>query len=144
MEFEDNGCLPPIVHPMTWDEFYENFSFSPKRKELLGGLKKAITKLSECGCTAIYIDGSFVTNTLEPNDYDACWEGDIKSVHLKMKEIEPVFLEFGNKQKAQKTKYFGEFFCARDIADSKETCYLDFFQQIRYSKAKKGIVKINL
>ncbi len=144
MEFEDNGCLPAGIHPMTWVDFYEKFSFSPKRKALLVGLQNAITALKQCGCTSIFIDGSFVTNKLEPNDYDACWEGDFNSIYHKMNELEPVFLEVRNPRKLQKEKYFGEFLHVTDIADSKGMCYLEFFQQIRYTTDKKGIVKINL
>ncbi len=144
MNFASNGCLSPGIYHMLWDEFYNNFSFSPKRMNLLEGLERAIDILRKCGCTVIYIDGSFITNKLEPNDYDACWEGVFANVYSNMQIIEPVFLDFSNGRKKQKEKYKGEIFPAEFIADSKGTTYLEFFQQIRYKIDKKGIVAIKL
>ena len=144
MNFLDNGCLPHGIHSMTWDEFYDQFSFSPKRKFLLEGLERAIDTLRQCGCTVIYIDGSFVTQKLEPNDYDACWEGDMGIVVSNLQVIEPLFLDFSNGRKSQKLKYKGEIFPAEISADSFGTSYLDFFQQISFTDEKKGIVAIKL
>ena len=144
MDFLDNGCLVPGVHFMTWDDFYDQFSFSPKRKFLLEGLEKVVDILKKCGCIMIYVDGSFVTSKLEPNDYDACWDGDLDSVVSNMQVIEPVFLDFSNGRKKQKLKYRGEVFPSEISADSIGTLYLDFFQQIRFSTDKKGIVAIKL
>lgn len=144
MNFLDNGCLPHGIHNMTWEEFYDQFSFSPKRKYLLEGLERAIVTLRQCGCIIIYIDGSFVTNKLEPNDYDACWEGELGLVVPNMKIIEPIFLDLSDGRKKQKLKYKGEVFPAEIPADSSGTSYLDFFQQIRFSIDKKGIVAIKL
>jgi hypothetical protein len=143
MDFLDNGCLPHGIHDMTWIEFYDQFSFSPKRKFLLEGLERAIDTLKQCGCTVVYIDGSFVTGKLEPNDYDACWEGDMEIVVSNLQVIEPVFLDFTNGRKNQKLKYKGEVFPSFIEAD-KGILYLDFFQQIRFSTDKKGIVAIKL
>jgi hypothetical protein len=144
MDFLDNGCLVPGVHFMTWNDFYDRFSFSPKRKELLEGLERAIDTLRQCGCTVIFIDGSFVTQKLDPNDYDACWEGEIRLVVPNMQVIEPLFLDFSNGRKSQKHKYKGEIFPAEIPADSLGTSYLDFFQQISFTNEKKGIVAIKL
>jgi hypothetical protein len=144
MKFQDNDCLPPGIHWMSWEDFYNEFSFSPKRKILLIGLENAINELKKCGCDTIYIDGSFVTNKLEPNDFDACWEGDVFTVVNNMMAIEPIFLDFSNCRKNQKDKYKGEILPAMSYADSKGTTYLDFFQQIKYSIDRKGIVAIKL
>ena len=147
MDFLDNGCLVPGIHFMTWDDFYDQFNFSPKRKILLEGLEGAIDIFRQCGCTIIYIDGSFVTQKLEPNDYDACWEGDWDLVTINLARLEPVFIDFvdlSTGRKKQKLKYGGEIFPAEFSADSMGTSYLDFFQQIRFSSNKKGIVAIKL
>ena len=144
MEFLDNGCLVPGVHYMSWEDFYDQFSFSPKRKNLLVGLESAIEMLKQCGCSVLFIDGSFVTEKLEPNDYDACWDGDIGMVVSNMQVMEPLFLDFSDGREKQKFKYKGEVFPARIFADSKGTSYLEFFQQISFSTDKKGIVAIKL
>lgn len=144
MKFNEDGYLPEGVHEMDWEAFYDAFGFSPKRKRLLEGMKNAITQLKRCGCAAIYIDGSFVTTKLEPNDYDACWDGNLNSVCSKMKDFEPVFLDIEYPRQTQKDKYGGEFLYKFDIYDSKGTSYYDFFQKIKFSNRKKGIVKIKL
>jgi hypothetical protein len=144
MDFLDNGCLSLGIHNMTWVDFFDQFSFSPKRKVLLAGLERAIDVLRKCGCTVIYIDGSFVTEKLEPNDYDACWEGDFAIVCTNMQSIEPVFLDLSNGRKKQKLKYKGEIFPAEIPADLLGTLYIEFFQQIRFTTDKKGIVAIKL
>jgi hypothetical protein len=144
MCFSNEGYLPIGIHEMTWNEFYKQFSFSPKRKMLIEGLKLLIAILKECGCTVIYIDGSFVTRKLEPNDYDACWEGDVDSILQKMEMLYPVLLDFTNGRKSQKAKYGGEIFPASFKADSKGTLFFDFFQQVKGSDNKKGIVAIKL
>lgn len=141
---DDDGYLEPGIHYMTWKEFYKEFSFSPKRKLLLEGLERAIKVLTQCGCVTLYVDGSFVTRKLEPNDFDACWEGDLDAVAANLQEYEPIFLDFTNGRKKQKLKYFGAIFPAEIAADLKGTPYLDFFQQIRFSENKKGIVAIKL
>lgn len=142
--FLDNGYLKPGIHFMTWEEFYSNFSFSPRRRVLLDGLYKALEIFKKCECSTLYINGSFVSEKLEPNDYDACWEGEFDKVSKNILKIEPVFFDFVNKRKNQKLKYKGEIFPAEFSADSKGTTYLDFFQEIRFSKEKKGIVAIKL
>ena len=124
--------------------FQTQFNFSPKRTLLLEGLESAIKILRKCGCTIIYIDGSFVTEKLEPNDYDACWDGDFLAVVNKMMSIEPVFLDFSKQREDQKLKYKGEIFPSIFPADSIGTPYLEFFQQIRFSTEKKGIIAIKL
>lgn len=132
-----------LVKSLYLEEFIL-FSFSPKRKILLSGLEKAIKMLKQCGCPILYINGSFVTEKLEPNDYDACWDGDFTAVILNMKKLEPLFLDFSNGRKRQKHKYKGEVFPSELSADSSGTLYLEFFQQFRFSIEKKGIVAIKL
>lgn len=146
MEFSDNGCLVPGVHDMTWEEFYNQFSFSPRRKILLVGLKSAIDILKKCECTVLYIDGSFVTDKLEPNDYDACWDGDWDNVSMNMLKLEPIFIDetdLSTGRIGQKNKYKGEIFPSFFYAD-KGISYLEFFQQISFLPDKKGIVAIKL
>lgn len=66
MEFNKEGYLPEGIHTLSWEEFETTFGFSPKRKELLEGLLQVINILKICGCEAIYIDGSFVTENWNP------------------------------------------------------------------------------
>lgn len=145
MEFTKEGYLPEGIHTLSWKEFETSFGFSPKRKELLESLFQVINILKLCGCEAIYIDGSFVTSKLEPNDWDACFKGDIQSLKTLQKQ-EPclVLTDDNTLREKQKQKFKGELFYYSLYAGL-NISYLDFFQRIKGVKAKKkGIIKINL
>lgn len=143
MNFNADGHLPEGVHMMTWDEFQTEFSFSPRRQKLLQGLFAVIQILQECGCDAIYIDGSFVTDKLEPDDWDACFKGSLDAIYSLDRRDTDLVLDDIRKRDRQKEKYLGELYPPGVIAE-KDMCYLDFFQCIKGSKAKKGIIKIAL
>jgi hypothetical protein len=139
MKLNEDGLLDAGIHEMEWYAFYDFFSFSPKRKRLLEGLKKVIDILQATGCTAIYIDGSFVSAKLEPGDWDACFD----CCPVKIPDLLIQYPLFDRKK--QKKLYGGELFSAFVAADEYGTIYLDFFQQQKENSAKKkGIIKINL
>ncbi|GAB3234999.1 hypothetical protein J0A67_19585 [Algoriphagus aestuariicola] len=141
LEFQHNGSLKPGIHKLTFEEFEEDFGFNPHRKALIVGLKIGIEELRECGCTKIYIDGSFTTRKETPTDFDACW--DVLGVDLpKLKTKFPTMLDFSNHRENQKKRYKGEFFPAQASA-SPYNIYLDFFQKDRDGN-KKGIIEITL
>jgi hypothetical protein len=137
--FNSDGNLPPGVHWAKWQEFASRFGTTPHRQQLLRGLKSALDSLSKAGCQVVYIDGSFVTEKENPNDFDGCW--DIKGVDPEL--LDPILLNFDNKREKQKVKYQGELFPASEIADRVGKTYLDFFQIDRNGNPK-GIVAINL
>ena len=90
-----------------------------------------------------YLDGSFVTDKNEPNDFDACWEMVGVDFDLLDQEI-PVLLDWSRKREAQKATFGGELFIAESAADPWGTPYLEFFQRDRDSGQPKGIVALNL
>ena len=87
-----------------------------------------------------YIDGSFVTDKVHPNDFDACWEEEGVDPLL----LDPVLLTFDSGRSTQKAKYFGELFPASIGAGSEGLSFLEFFQIDRNSGEPKGIVAIDL
>jgi len=66
--------MPPGEHVATWPEIVGRFGWNTRRRELLEGLRLALSELQKAGCKRVYVDGSFVTDKDEPNDYDGCWE----------------------------------------------------------------------
>lgn len=138
MNFNEDNVLNPGILVLTWEEFITEFSFSAKRRELIKGLEKVIRILEEANCTEIYIDGSFATGWLEPNDWDACFDGDPKSIYY-------VFTHYPltNVEK-QKELYGGELYTVESPADAYGTKFIDYFQQITHTDRKKGIIKIEL
>lgn len=139
-EFGRSGSLPAGIHWATWQEIESRFGFSERRMRLLAGLKLALAALHAAGCRQVYIDGSFVTVKHEPGDYDACW--DIEGVDVD--SLDPVFLDFSNGRRAQKRKYFGEFFPAQMPEGATGRQFLEFFQTDKETGKPKGIVGLNL
>ena len=138
--FNAEGRLPPGVHWAKWTEIELRFGFSPRRRRLLDGLRRAMKALKVAGCSRVYLDGSFVTAKIEPADYDACW--DIDGVDVT--KLKPVFLDFAAGRKAQKRAYFGEFFPAQMPEGMTGRLFLDFFQCDKETGGRKAIVGLKL
>jgi hypothetical protein len=137
--FDDRGNLPPGVHEVDWNELETRFSGSPRRIELLAGLRAALLALRDAGCRTAYIDGSFVTAKEEPGDFDACWEAG----GVDVGRLDPVLYDFSEDRRAQKQRYGGELFPADAPADPGGTLFVDFFQLAR-DTTPKGIIKVDL
>ena len=140
--FDENGNLPPGVHWTTWEEFKEQFGTTSKRELMLDGLTEAMTHLKAAGCRAIYINGSFVTNEVKPNDFDACWdiEEDIDFNYLRTNA--PALLRFFDRA-GLKSKYKGEIYPSQQPVGNYGIMSLDFFQRDR-DQNRKGIIAIDL
>ena len=141
MEFNEYGILNPGIHKMTWEEFCDFFTspsiYSERRVELLKGLKQVVDILRKIENIRIYIDGSFVTNKLDPGDWDACFDCSISQIYNLLKKY-PLF-----DRNEQKKLYKGELFFATDEADGFGHTFLEFFQRMRGNSAiKKGIVEL--
>jgi len=140
--FDDNGNLPPEIYYCTWEEFVERFQINPRRSRLIQGLKKAIVQLKAAGCQTIYINGSFVTDKLNPGDFDACW--DIEGVNIDyLRKNAPVLLNHYDQRSAQKSKYGGEFFPCEWVVDEFGTTAFYLFQ-VDINSNRKGIIAIDL
>lgn len=137
--FNEGGSLPPGIHQADWQAFEERFGASPYRRALLGGLKRALEALRLAKCEVCYIDGSFVTSTELPGDYDGCWS----VAGVDPTRLDPVLLDFSNSRAAQKLKYYGELFPAEIREGASGKTWLDFFQEDKNGRPK-GIVAIDL
>lgn len=138
--FDERGNLPPGVHEADWAELEAAFGGSPRRDALLAGLQEALDSLQEAGCRTAYIDGSFVTATATPGDFDACWD----AVGVDPDALDPVLLDFSDGRRAQKKRFGGELFPANAAAEPGGTRFLDYFQRDRGTDEPKGIVQIDL
>jgi len=141
--FDTDGNLPQGVHETTWDLFTDRFGRTPHRQRLVRGLEAGLAILGLAGCRRVYVDGSFVTSKLVPNDYDAAWEPGGVDL-LLLKSMEPVFFEFANFRAAQKAKFFGEYFPSSAKADRSGCTFWEFFQIDKNTGNPKGIIALNL
>ena len=106
----------------------------------MAGLWSALENLKNAGCRTVYLDGSFVTIKVIPNDYDACWDEDGVDPYL----LDPVLLTFDAGRAAQKARYMGELFPASIVANAGGLSFLDFFQTDKETGDSKGIVAVDL
>jgi len=140
-QFVDIGSplrvLPPGVHDATLNQIESRFAISMHRKHLFSGFKKGVIVLFKAGCKGVFLDGSFITEKNQPNDYDVCWH----TIGVDTNLLDPVFLDFSNKREKQKQVYFGEYFPSHIIADNINSFYT-FFQKDRDSGNPKGIIRV--
>lgn len=116
------------------------FGGSPRRLELLQGLRGALAALGAAGCRTAYVDGSFVTAKPEPGDFDVCWE----VADVSADALDPVLLDFSDGRRAQKERFGGELFPADVAAEPAGTRFLEYFQRDPETGEPKGIVQIDL
>ena len=138
-DFDLTGNLPPGVYWASWNDVVGKFGVNPWRKRLLDGLFEALTNLKMAGCRTVYLDGSFVSNKIIPNDYDACWE----ETGVNPQLLDPVLLTFDPGRATQKAKYMGEFFPASIPVNPDGMSFIEFFQIDKVSGNPKGILALD-
>lgn len=138
----DTSLLYPILPPGIWDadiyEIEKRFATNKRRVELFSGLKNSLDNLFRAGCPQIFLDGSYVTDKPQPNDFEISWDTAFVDPDL----LDPVFLVFDNGREAQKNKYLGEFFPSIMVEGFTGKPFLEFFQFDKHSGQKKGIIRL--
>jgi hypothetical protein len=70
-EFNDDGYLPPGIHPATLEEVAARFGQeSEVRLNQMESLRWLVDLARRAGVLRLVVNGSFVTDKLEPNDVD--------------------------------------------------------------------------
>ncbi len=139
-----NGDVEPGIHPMLWNEFVGFFGYTAQRLYLIEGLKIALNQLYTCGCSIVYIDGSFTTLKAVPGDWDGCFDPVGIDLNRLLAQY-PVFFDLVHPRAKQKFTFRGEIFPCTAIADptTGET-FLQFFQKNKDTKSPKGIIQLTL
>jgi hypothetical protein len=69
--FNENGVLPPGVHPATLDEIEARFGqLSELRRVQMEPVRWMVEVANRAGAERIVLNGSFVADIMEPNDVD--------------------------------------------------------------------------
>jgi hypothetical protein len=69
--FNDDGYLPPGIHPATVEEIADRFGQDSELRQVqMESLRWLIELARRAGAQRIVVNGSFVTDKLEPNDVD--------------------------------------------------------------------------
>lgn len=89
-------------------------------------------------CSAVYVDGSFVTIKEYPGDYDLCWKLD----NVLVEDLDPVLLNYTELGKKEiQNKYRGDIRGAGFAVKETGSTYLEFFQYDRDGD-QKGIIEL--
>lgn len=134
------GYLPDGLHRMTLAQVASAFTWTGRRQWLNLGLVRAAGALKFAGCRVLILDGSFVTATDEPGDYDAAFD----PVGVDGDALDPILLRHSDGRRAMKAKYLGDIFPWGATACSKTgSTFRDFFRTDR-AGVPKGLVEIRL
>jgi hypothetical protein len=69
--FDESGCLPPGIHVATLAEIEARFGASCElRRVQMESIRWMIDLAKRAGVQRIVLNGSFVTDIMEPNDVD--------------------------------------------------------------------------
>jgi hypothetical protein len=69
--FDEFGCLPPGIHPATLDEIDARFGRQSEiRRVQMESVRWMVDSAAKAGAERIVLNGSFVTDIIEPNDVD--------------------------------------------------------------------------
>ena len=69
--FDDSGFLPPGIHPATLAEIEHRFGHeSELRRVQMESVRWMVELAIRAGAQRIVLNGSFVTDIMEPNDVD--------------------------------------------------------------------------
>ena len=138
-DFDDDGVLPPGTYFASWEEIAERFGSTPHRSKILAGLCDLLRDLQEAGCRRAYLDGSFITDKDEPQDFDLCWELD----GVDLSKLPAPILDVAFPRRAQQSRYRGDIL-PNVLESSSGSPFVEFFQTNKATGGKKGIIAIDL
>jgi hypothetical protein len=144
-DYEESGTLPPGVYLCTLDEIRERFGrfrISDRRSRLYRQLAEYAALARSSGeVQALIIDGSFVTEKVEPGDIDLIVV--LRRDLLGEPELLPRVYNVVSTRRVRKRFEFDLFVAP---AESKLLMQqLDFFAQVRDKPgARKGLLRVDL
>lgn len=142
-ELSETGVLPVGVHDTSIEEVGQRFgafTVSDRRPNLFDRLSDYVAALVETGLvSAVMVDGSFVTSKPEPNDIDLIVILK-KPLDFEAEPIAPTKYNALASSKVRRIWGFDVFFVLQDSPALDERC--DFFQRIRESDGRKGVIRI--
>ena len=139
-DFRDDGYLPEGLYLASEAEVLSRFGVSSVQRRRLSLRLKRWIELSRCvAARRLFVDGSFVTAKLEPDDVDAVvWLADDFVLRVARGDIEAIELET-----MLLTRRPEEIFAAEDRRDWDD--WIQFFSRTREADGRrKGLVEVQL
>jgi hypothetical protein len=125
-------------HIARWDEIRERFGWNLRRRRLLDGLQEGLAALGAVGCSAVWLNGSFVTAKEEPGDFDVVWSP-VGVDHAQLRNDAPELLDFSGHRDARKRRFGGELL-PNIVEGASGQQFADFFQTDRDETSKGTVV----
>jgi hypothetical protein len=136
ISFNSNGHLHKTVE-LTLEEFEKHFGTNDWRKDRIKNALIFFEAFSTCGCSTVYIGGSFISTKINPDDIDLCF--DLQDVDYdKMAEVFPDFFDVNKIGEIRRNLK-----CHILHFDNNNPKYLLMLQK-DLNGDSKGLVKINL
>jgi hypothetical protein len=143
-DLNEQGVLPPGVHECTLEEVgarFGRFAETSQRPDLFARLTAYMGELSKAGvANAIIIDGSFVTAVPHPNDIDLIVV--LKEGVSQLATQPPHVYNVISKRRVSSRNRFDIVPVRDNTSDLDEA--IAFFERVRYSEIKKGLLRIEL
>lgn len=139
-DFRDDGYLPEGLYVATEAEVTFRFgTATPRRRRLALRVRRWIQLSRAVAAKRLFLDGSFVTAKLDPNDVDAVvWLGSDFVRRVSRGDTEALELEM-----MLVTRQPEEIFAAEDRRDWDD--WVEFFSRTREADGRrKGVVEVEL
>ena len=135
--FNQQGLLPPGIHPASLKEVVEKLGFSPKRQDLIErGLKPLVERLKVFSVREVYLNGSFATSKSSPGDID---------VYVLTTIGSALETEIAEHQEEWRATYQVDLWPAYAEGEMSQTAWEIFFGHTKEEPPRaKGIVKLIL
>ena len=116
------------------------FALTAERRAIFHRFEAWTQHMHLAGCRTIYLDGSFITNKVEPGDYDACFDPS----GIDGSKLDPCLLFRSiSDPDTVKQKYGGDIRIDYALPAGTILRYVQFFQSdSRQGGRRKGIVKV--
>lgn len=135
--YDKHGNLPPGIWDATIEEARDRFANKSARRALLfEALGEVLKILSNANCTEIYLNGSFITDTEEPGDYDLCYDPTGMKATDRWREFLKLTMD------ERKKRHLGDIFINWPQPPF-FTSHVDLWQTDRDNNLK-GIIRIKL
>jgi hypothetical protein len=142
-DFTDAGALPPGEWQTNLDEIEEKLAWSGRRRELLAGLRKALSLMGSCGVERVYLDGSFVTDKDRPGDIDGCYDLAADATEEDLRRLEPIWPPNPWNRAEAKDRFGVDFFPAATEELGSGMPFKRFFKRDREGR-ERGVLVVEL
>ncbi|HEY4063237.1 MAG TPA: hypothetical protein VGM30_15130 [Puia sp.] len=136
LNFNTRGDLHETIS-LTYEEFVHHFGTNDERTQQITNALPFLRTFHSCGCTTVYVGGSFVSTKKIPGDIDLCF--DLSGIdEEKIKKSLPEFFDW-----SQLGRICRDLKCHILYFNEKTTELLDMLKTDRYDN-RKGMVKLDL